>query len=632
MILSKEEKRGLALKEIFHFYAKQHQIAGTTFDDMRKKASQLDIGEFMKFCIEFRIPCRKELLMEIFRKTALNTKHMNYEEFLVALNNLSIKINDDRINLLYDRIKKIDNINKVPLKSKADYLNKHLRKSNEIRRGSLGIVYNFSKSPEQKINDMKKVSENNLKEIKEDSSEISKNKTKIISKDNDSISSKKSLPKETKEKDSKGIKDKKDKDDKSVITDKGKNSDKGKDKDKKSEKGKDKNEIGKDKDKEKISDKSKDKDKSVDRTKEKVKDSKKNVKESKKDLKEVKDAKDNKDKSKTPSVKSSISKDKKSSIKDKLNKDVKDKENQDEDNQQQVIESTPQDALKQEIFNEKEKTKILIGELKKKTFESLREELLVYLELDEDRNYRKKMKGFILPFSSDKNYRLPIKEKQKLKKLVDPKTADEIRRIIQKRKEDKLKQEIEKERVMKLKYLDERKKLHQMNEKKLKDHDRVQIKDGSTYVEIKQKQINFEREKSNKITWDQLESLNPEYFVTNKEDDFNPQALLGEIVYDSDEEHLNNLINKRDLTKSGGGSNRRRSTLGKSGFSNQTNTNPSNFSLSNNMSSPQNISNTERKAKEKEQQWENQKNKLLSHNDNMVKRGTEMINNKNKFK
>lgn len=82
--LSKEEKRGLAIKEIFHFYAKQHQIIGTTFDEMRDKTSKLDIGEFMKFCVEFRIPCKKEALMELFRKTASNTKHMCYEEFLVS--------------------------------------------------------------------------------------------------------------------------------------------------------------------------------------------------------------------------------------------------------------------------------------------------------------------------------------------------------------------------------------------------------------------------------------------------------------------------------------------------------------------------------------------------------------------
>ncbi len=51
---------------------------------MRDKTSKLDIGEFMKFCVEFRIPCKKEALMELFRKTASNTKHMCYEEFLVS--------------------------------------------------------------------------------------------------------------------------------------------------------------------------------------------------------------------------------------------------------------------------------------------------------------------------------------------------------------------------------------------------------------------------------------------------------------------------------------------------------------------------------------------------------------------
>lgn len=43
----------------------------------------MDLGEFMKFCVEFRVPCKKELLIEIFKKTATNTKQMTYDEFLV---------------------------------------------------------------------------------------------------------------------------------------------------------------------------------------------------------------------------------------------------------------------------------------------------------------------------------------------------------------------------------------------------------------------------------------------------------------------------------------------------------------------------------------------------------------------
>lgn len=257
----------------------------------------------------------------------------------------------------------------------------------------------------------------------------------------------------------------------------------------------------------------------------------------------------------------------------------------------------------------------------------------------------KKMKGFILPFSSDKHFRIPLEERNSYKKPVDPRTAEEIRRIINKRKEDKLRNEIENEKMLKAKYLEERKKIHEINEKKLVEHERIQIKDGSSYMDIKQKQINFEREKSNKITWDQLEFLNPEYFVTNKEDDFNPQELIGEIENDSDEEYLNNMINKRDFNKKGGKKGMGRSGMDHSGASKFT-TNPNNISNVNNMTNMNNVNNltnskpvnssftnnekTDKKLKDIEKQWENNKNKLLTQNEEKQKKSMELV--KNKFK
>lgn len=75
------------MKEIFHFYARQHLNRGKTFDEFQRKITVLDLSEFMKFCIEFKIPCKKELLIELFRKTACNTKEMTYDEFLVRILN-----------------------------------------------------------------------------------------------------------------------------------------------------------------------------------------------------------------------------------------------------------------------------------------------------------------------------------------------------------------------------------------------------------------------------------------------------------------------------------------------------------------------------------------------------------------
>lgn len=215
-----------------------------------------------------------------------------------------------------------------------------------------------------------------------------------------------------------------------------------------------------------------------------------------------------------------------------------------------------EDELKTEISNEKLKIKTLIKELKLKKYDTLKEELLIYLEIDCDKKYQNKMKGFVIPFSCHtKSNRIPddviTKNINTKRSRVDPQTSKEIRRIIQKRKEEKIRNEIEKERILKLKYIEERKKLQKLNESKKKDLDRIAVKDSVSYTEIKKKEINFEREKSYKITWDMLETLNPDYFVTNKEDDFNPKDLIDD-NNNSDKENeelLNNMLNNRIVAK-----------------------------------------------------------------------------------
>ncbi len=54
------------------------------------------------------------------------------------------------------------------------------------------------------------------------------------------------------------------------------------------------------------------------------------------------------------------------------------------------------------------------------------------------------------------------------------------------------------------------------------------------YSDLKKKHDIYEKEKSQKLTWDQLENLNFNHFVTNREDDFKPEDIL-DIDYDLDE-------------------------------------------------------------------------------------------------
>ena len=109
--LKKKEKRELNTKEIFDFYSHQHSNAGhkTTFDSIRDKFEHLNLSEFSKFCIEFKIFIPKEKLVEIFIKSSTKTKEMSFQEFKVALSKISVAINEDKIKQLKKRIKHFKN-------------------------------------------------------------------------------------------------------------------------------------------------------------------------------------------------------------------------------------------------------------------------------------------------------------------------------------------------------------------------------------------------------------------------------------------------------------------------------------------------------------------------------------------
>ena len=59
------KKRAKALDEIFHFYAKQHMKPTTNFIDKEEKFQKLEMGEFLKFIIDFEINHKTNGLQKI---------------------------------------------------------------------------------------------------------------------------------------------------------------------------------------------------------------------------------------------------------------------------------------------------------------------------------------------------------------------------------------------------------------------------------------------------------------------------------------------------------------------------------------------------------------------------------------
>ena len=112
--MTKEEKREMAKKEIFYFYSHQHTMVGykSTFDTIKDKMEHMNLSEFCKFCIEFKILVTKEKVIEIFKKSAENTKDMNYSNFDTALQKIALEINKEKIRLTKKRIFRLENSKK----------------------------------------------------------------------------------------------------------------------------------------------------------------------------------------------------------------------------------------------------------------------------------------------------------------------------------------------------------------------------------------------------------------------------------------------------------------------------------------------------------------------------------------
>ena len=114
----KKERKKIAtstekLHEIFNFYCSQHKAPAShpTFDEIEFKGKHMNISEFCKFCKEFKVPLEMDKLMEIYNKRdpLMDKSEINFNDFIVILEKISVIMNEKKINKLE---KKIDKVNK----------------------------------------------------------------------------------------------------------------------------------------------------------------------------------------------------------------------------------------------------------------------------------------------------------------------------------------------------------------------------------------------------------------------------------------------------------------------------------------------------------------------------------------
>ncbi len=154
-----------ALTEIFYFYSKQHNKINslTTFENIQNKEQNLDLSEFSKFCIEFKLTIKMNKIVELFKKNTSDSKKMNFNEFVNILEKLSIEINNEKKKILENRIKLLNlKINEIE-ENEKNKLNK------------LNIINNNNEKKEEQKNILPKIQTN-----KKQNNNNNKNNNKII--------------------------------------------------------------------------------------------------------------------------------------------------------------------------------------------------------------------------------------------------------------------------------------------------------------------------------------------------------------------------------------------------------------------------------------------------------------------
>ena len=191
---TKEELRNNSLLEIFYFYTKQHSFIGTTptFEQFLKSEENLDLAEFGKFCVEFKILVKPQKIAEIFKKTSENSKNLSYKMFCEALKKLSVCANDEKKKYLMDRIKIFEmKLKEIKEKNKK---NEKSEKSEKKEENLSGIKSEGEAEEEGKCLDEK--NEENKINNNETGEKQSENKEKVEEQKESKKEEKKEEPKE----------------------------------------------------------------------------------------------------------------------------------------------------------------------------------------------------------------------------------------------------------------------------------------------------------------------------------------------------------------------------------------------------------------------------------------------------
>ena len=433
--LTKKEIRETNLYEIFSFYCKQHMMIGRapTIDQLLKKEKNMNLSEFAKFCIEFKIMVKNNKINEIFKKYTKNPTYMSFEEFMEALKKMSVLVNEEKKQYINERI----NIYQLKLQEMIEKEKKNKKKI-------------------KKKKNVKKEKENNNNNNKE---EEMKNEEPNANKNENPTEKNEEKPQENKNNEIKNNKN-----NKNIKNNENKNK----------------------------------------------KEEKEEKEVSNENMKEEKIIENNNTANEDPTV--------------NINQKIEEQETKKET--KKITKNETKKEIKEEkvlILTNKEELETKISKLQEdyikldnKSLEQLEEELYIYLEVDDNSMYRKKMVGYVQPFltrgkdtrNPDKNVKYPIKfDKKNIRDMYD---------LLMQRQEELKKEKELKKMKEKDKQYEKRKRQFNKEIKKLEKDYGERIKKDN-YKQIKKSEEDYIKEKNNKLTWQFIQKCDYNTFLLNED-------------------------------------------------------------------------------------------------------------------
>eukprot|EP00826_Nyctotherus_ovalis_P062863 TRINITY_DN916_c0_g1_i8.p1 TRINITY_DN916_c0_g1~~TRINITY_DN916_c0_g1_i8.p1 ORF type:complete len:651 (-),score=137.77 TRINITY_DN916_c0_g1_i8:904-2856(-) len=146
-----------ALKEIFDFYCKQQLLVGrkATFEQLNAVLSNMNLGEFTKFCKDFGIALPFAKVRELFKKTARAARELDYSLFKELLLRVAHEIFNARLNELKELsmqelsgevLREIEKLEKCSDEERRKALYEHMEIENpgKYRKKMVGMVLPFN--------------------------------------------------------------------------------------------------------------------------------------------------------------------------------------------------------------------------------------------------------------------------------------------------------------------------------------------------------------------------------------------------------------------------------------------------------------------------------------------------------